>query len=110
MQIQFPTAVTPRQRAILHDIASKHGLSHTSAGEGNDRYILLSSSSHAGSSEKVRFVSESWRTLAVKIMIHADIMDRRFRVIIKAEHWLSTAGILSSAENVAQWAVMKGLL
>lgn len=60
MQIQFPSAVTPRQRAILHDIASKHGLSHTSAGEGDNRYIVLSNSRNDSPSEKVCIDPGSW--------------------------------------------------
>ncbi len=67
MQVQFPTAVTSRQRAVLHDIASKNGLSHTSAGEGDDRYIVLSSSEHGGSSEKVRSVSGSWMSQLLRL-------------------------------------------
>jgi len=42
-QVQFPSAVTARQRAVLHDIAARHGLSHGSIGEGDERHIVLSS-------------------------------------------------------------------
>ncbi|KAK9915598.1 hypothetical protein WJX75_001370 [Coccomyxa subellipsoidea] len=44
-QVEFPSAVSARQRAVLHDIASHHGLSHTSAGDDDERRITLGSSS-----------------------------------------------------------------
>ena len=41
-QIAFPPEYSPQQRRIVHLIAQKLGLEHTSRGEGDDRYVVIS--------------------------------------------------------------------
>ncbi|KAK9834338.1 hypothetical protein WJX81_008466 [Elliptochloris bilobata] len=41
VSILFPTALTPRQRALLHEVAEGNSVAHASAGEGAERRIRL---------------------------------------------------------------------
>lgn len=41
LQLAFPPATTPRQRAILHAAAEAAGLHHASTGEGEARQIVV---------------------------------------------------------------------
>jgi len=40
--LQFPPTLTPQQRHIVHTLAAKLGLEHTSHGSGSERYVLVS--------------------------------------------------------------------
>lgn len=40
--LQFPPTLTPQQRNIVHTLAAKLNLDHTSHGSGSERYILVS--------------------------------------------------------------------
>lgn len=44
MQLVFPPTLTPRQRAVLHEIAETSGIQHTSQGVEQQRHIVLGSS------------------------------------------------------------------
>ncbi|MDA9098225.1 AAA domain-containing protein [bacterium] len=39
--LTFPKSVTARQRAVLHAVATTHGVSHQTSGDGVDRVIVL---------------------------------------------------------------------
>ena len=39
--LQFPSALEPYQRAVLHGLAERHGIVHQSTGEGSDHHIVL---------------------------------------------------------------------
>ncbi|BFZ55599.1 Peptidyl-prolyl cis-trans isomerase pin4 [Savitreella phatthalungensis] len=41
-QLAFPPEYSPQQRRIVHLIAQKLGLEHTSRGEGDERYVVIS--------------------------------------------------------------------
>lgn len=41
MQLIFPASLTARQRAAVHAIGERHGLPHSSQGEGAERHIVL---------------------------------------------------------------------
>ena len=43
LQLVFPTSLTARQRAVLHDVAARAGLHHTSHGDGPLRHLRLGS-------------------------------------------------------------------
>lgn len=47
VQLQLPSSLTARQRAIVHAIGDEHGIPHTSKGQGEDRYMTLGSSDAA---------------------------------------------------------------
>jgi len=38
----FSAELGPRERRIVHEVAEKHGINHFSYGEGNQRYIVIS--------------------------------------------------------------------
>lgn len=40
--LQFPPTLTPQQRNIVHTLAAKLNLNHTSHGSGSERYVLVS--------------------------------------------------------------------
>ena len=39
--VRLPPCVNAKQRAVLHALAEKHGLAHSSSGEGDARQLLL---------------------------------------------------------------------
>ena len=41
VSVRFPTSLTSRQRAVLHAVAERHGVPHSSAGDGDARRITL---------------------------------------------------------------------
>lgn len=41
MQLVLPSCLTARQRALVHSLAEQHGILHSSAGEGSERYLTL---------------------------------------------------------------------
>lgn len=45
LQLVFPASLTARQRAAVHAVGERHGLPHSSQGEGSERRIVLG---HAG--------------------------------------------------------------
>ena len=40
-ELQFPPTLDSGQRRVLHEIATKLGLTHRSEGSGNERYIIV---------------------------------------------------------------------
>lgn len=45
MQLVFPPNLTPKQRAILHEVGETFGIHHASAGDGTNRHITLGAAS-----------------------------------------------------------------
>ena len=78
--LQFPNSVTARQRAVLHAVATTHGVCHQSNGDGDERRIALGVGTEVVyvRPETIADDDDICDLLAVHLQISPDVSKRAF--------------------------------
>eukprot|EP00899_Mesostigma_viride_P028330 jgi/Mesvir1/8682/Mv26108-RA.1 len=97
-RLRFPPSLTARQRAIIHEIAEEHGLSHASTGEDAARHIRVWTEDDTGEELVVTGEDDDAICSAMRKLLGEDV-SARFREAATAPGGRSQAG--GPASNAA---------